>query len=365
MTVGRSRWLLAILLGAGLLAGERAGGAERPADLPLVRQVSRDVVAVQRPSYNYAPAALRDGPVIHLYWCGGVAGDYILHAQAASLDGPFHAAADPTPNSFDVALAPSKSPDRFDGLHACDPNVIKLGGRFFLYYGGEASEGALTAIGVASGTDGVHFERMHGGAAIVTAARTNPDYAANHLTYGAGQPAATVVGAYVYLSFTDSTGSGVNRGNGASQFALRSKDPGFGEGVEELTAAGWVPRAPGRHTAEYSFLESFGLDWATDKGTGTILAVTDRVPGRVTLLALDPETLRTVASGDLPMAWKEGPALLADAPKSTPPREACDRLVLSAFAAEGASGDPFTWHAIARSTGEVSLKALCSARRAP
>ncbi len=352
-----------LLLAATLSTSIGLARAAEPAALPLAQQTVTDRLVLHRQSYNYAPAVIRDGRTFHLYWCGGVAGDFILHAQASSPEGPWHAAENPAPASFDVALSPTKSPARFDGLHTCDPNVVKVGSTFFLYYSGEAADGALTAIGVAASPDGVRFERLNGGTPIVTAAMSNPGYAAAHLTYGAGQPAAVFVPPYVYLAFSDSTGAGVNKGNGAGQFALRSKDPTFGSGIEELTASGWQKREPGRHTADYSFLESFGLDWSFDRPSGLVIVATDRTAGHVTLLALDPKTLTTLGSGDLALDWKEGPAILAEADKSTAPRQTCGQLPVTVLAAEGASADPFTWHDIGYSRGDISLAGLCG--RAP
>lgn len=354
--------LLCVISAVAVLLGPMAQGevlADTGPDPALLSQITRDQVAIRRNSYNYAPAAIRDGAVDHLYWCGGVAGDFILHAQASAAGGPWHAADNPAPNSFDVALEPSHSPERFDGLHTCDPNVLKIGATYFLYYSGEARDGALTAVGVAASADAVHFHRLNDGNPIVTASKTNPSFAESHLTYGVGQPAAVYVRPYVYLSFTDSTGSGVNKGNGAGQFALRSPDPTFSRDVEELTSSGWRPRRPGQHTAEYAFLESFGLDWAYDPPTGLLLTVTDRLAGHVTLLALDPTTLRTLGSGDLDMAWREGPAILTEAGKTTAPRPVCNRIEITVFTAEGASASPASWGSIDSSRGIFSLASLC------
>lgn len=343
-----------VALGAG-----QAGAADQAATLPLVAQTVQDRVVVQRTSSNYAPAILRDGATYHLYWCGDLGGDFILHAQAEALDGPWHAASDPRPNSFDVALGPAPSPDRFDARHTCDPSVVKVGSEFLLYYGGAAEDGGLTAIGVASSRDGVRFERLNAGRPIVTPAKTNPAYAKAHLGYGAGQPAAVLVPPYVYLAFTDSTGSGANRVNGAGQFVLRSTDPAFGREVEELADQGWTPRPPGQHAADHSVLESFGLDLAFDRRTGTLVAASDRVPRQVDLFVLDPATFRTRASGHLAMAWREGPALVTEADKATAPRAACDRLPLDVLAAESPSPSPWDWHWIARSSAEVSMAPFC------
>ena len=205
----------------------------------------------------------------------------------------------------------------------------------------------------------MRFERLNAGEPIVSAAKTNSDYRKAHLTYGAGQPAAVLVPPYVYLAFTDSTGSGANKGNGAGQFVLRSTDPAFGRDVQELTGEGWAERRPGRHTAEHAVLDSFGIGLAFDRPTGTLMAASDRTPGRVDLLVLDPATFRTLAAGSLAMAWRECPALATAADGSTLPRPACDRLALDVLAAESPSAVPWDWNWIGWSAGEVSMAPFC------
>jgi hypothetical protein len=266
------------------------------------------------------------------------------------------------PNSYDVALQPTGSPSTFDGLHTCDPNVIKVGDTYYMYYGGSAAEGALTAIGVAQSKDGIHFERMNDGQPIVTASRTNAAYKDRGLTYGAGQPAVLYRRPYFYLSFTDSTGSGANPENGAGQFHLRSADPAFQAGVEEWTRSGWAGRASGRYPSEFSYLESFGLDWMLDPQSGTIVAASNRWAGKTTLYILDADTFMVVASADLATRWREGPALIAQSDKSAPPRKACDDpLPIGVVTAEGPSENPWTWD-LAVSMGIFTMP-LCTNSR--
>ena len=72
-----------LLLGAMAAAYvTSARAAERVATLPLIEQSVRDRLVLHRGSYNYGPAIIHDGAIYHLYWCGGVAGDYILHSTA-------------------------------------------------------------------------------------------------------------------------------------------------------------------------------------------------------------------------------------------------------------------------------------------
>ena len=257
---------------------------------------------------------------------------------------------------------PSGSPDKFDGQHACDPNVLKVAGKFYLYYGGlPHPNSGLTAIGVAVSDDAVHFARLNDGNPIVTAAKTNPAWETSKLTYGAGQPAAVYLAPYVYLSFSDSTGAGANPINGAGQFVLRSKDPSFAGGVQEYTGRGWADRPFGRHTAEHSILESFGIDWAYDAATDTLVSATDRTAGETTLLALEPRTFRTLATGSMPIDWREGPGLVAQADKTMAARPLCGTMDIAVFAAAGASAaDPFSWHSLQYSEEDVAMGGLCA-----
>ena len=340
-----------------------ASRADADPALASLDTIARDVTVLTRNSYNYAPAVIHDGALYHLYWCAGVAGDYVLHAEAPDLRGPWHGEGK---EGYDQAMAPSGSPDRFDGQHACDPNVLKVAGKFYLYYGGlPHPNSGLTAIGVAVSDDAVHFTRLNGGNPIVTAAKTNPAWETSKLFYGAGQPAAVYLAPYVYLSFSDSTGIGSNSINGAGQFVLRSKDPSFATGVQEFTGRGWEDRPFGRHTAEHSILESFGIDWAYDAATDTLVTVTDRAAAETTVLALDPGTFRMLATGSVPIDWREGPALVADAGKTMAARERCGTMDLAVFAAAGASAaDPFSWHSLQFSEEDVAMGGLCARKAA-
>jgi len=348
-------WVLLILAGAfyfiPLTTGTKAG-SEEPA-LDFVQQGAHDEIILTRPSYDYAPAVIRDGTVYRLYWCAGVAGDFILYAEASDPRGPWHSSQIQTANTFDVALRPTGSSANFDGLHTCDPSVIKISDRYYMYYGGSSADGALTAIGLAASSDGIHFNRMNGGEPIITAARTNPKYELNHLTYGAGQPAVLYWGSYFYLSFTDSTGAGVNPGNGAGQFLMRSKDPTFQTGLQEWTGTGWADRAAGQHTAEYSYLESFGIDWMLDVKTNQIILATDRIAGEVSLYLLDPDTFAVRGASKLPTQWREGPALIAQADRTALPRLTCDALQIEVVVAEGPKPSR-TWD-LALSSGNFKI----------
>src|SRR6185503_7011745 len=97
----------------------------------------------------------------------------------------------------------------------------------------------------------------HGGKPILNPAQS---LAGKPNTYGAGQPSAFFKDGLFYLAFTDTSAAGANPGNGAGQFVLRSKEPTFQSGVEELASAGFVAQPPSS-TRDYKFTEAFSPDW--------------------------------------------------------------------------------------------------------
>jgi hypothetical protein len=347
------RFVLGILLGwlAALATGVVLSG--HGFVLEAAARGGRDRIVIKREGYDYAPAILFDEGNYRLYWCAGIAGDHVVHSMAADLLGPWRAA--DGIGAFDVSLKPTGSSKDFDGLHTCDPSVIKHKGVYYLYYGAASSEGALTAVGVARSTDGVRFERLNGGRPILRAARTNADYERKNLTYGAGQPAVLFREPFFYLTITDSTAAGANPGNGAGQFLLRSRDPAFQTDLQELTATGWRDRQAGVHTGEFSFVESFGMDWLYDSQSGRVVAATNRIAGQTTLLFLD-ERFRLAGHVDVPVSWREGPALLANADKTALRRRSCSEIPVTIAAATGPTANPWSWDlAITRTTVVTAL----------
>lgn len=94
-----------------------------------------------------------------------------------------------------------------------------------------------------------------------------------------------------------------------------------------------------------------------------LLAATNRDAGETTILFLDPRTLKAVARGDMPLAWREGPSLVTEADKTMRPRPRCEEIVVDVAAAEGASSEPITWTALAYSAGTFALSDLCGRAR--
>jgi hypothetical protein len=233
--------------------------------------------------YNYAPAVLEVNGGYRMWWCSQLPGaprpgDQILYATATSANGPF---VGPDGAAGDRVFG--NSAGGFDRLHTCDPSVIGVNGVYYLYYTGTGDpHGDANAIGLATSTDGVHWNRADGGRPIVSAA--GDTRRAN--AYGAGQPAALFLDGYYYLMFTDTTGAAADD-NGGGQFVLRSPDPAFGHDVEALGPDGFTAVASATTKRTRSISDSTTSDWmwvdalnafavAADNSAGTTITFWDK-----------------------------------------------------------------------------------------
>lgn len=309
---GLPLWLVAVTLLAGCTQVDGSpvvpiAEQRKPIPVPLPvelrtagERASPGVVAAGgfAAPYNYGPSVLVEDGRYRAWWCSqlpgvGPAGDDLLHASATSPDGPF----------ADAVPVFSGEPGRFDGMHTCDPSVLHVGDRYYLYYTGAAGDHAHgNTIGVATSANGLAWTR--GPAPIVTAAGEVP----RGNVYGAGQPSAVFLDGWFYLMFTDTTARGAGW-NGAGQFVLRSRDPLFAGDVQALTERGFRPAGAGRTR---SVVDAFSADWAysptldafaiahqTD--TGTRITFWDR---DFTRHPYEPVTI--------PGPWQEGPGLVRD-----------------------------------------------------
>jgi hypothetical protein len=193
-----------------------------------VRQpVYQNIVQDSEAFYNYAPSFMYD-EVEGLYkiWIcgagipGGVGGDNILYREATSLQGLMTA-------PLSVALQPSLDPTKFDQIHACDPNVYRVGNLMYMGYGGNTDGSQLVAttrLGMAVSYDGGRtFQRLNNGNAIISPSSPDANY------YGIGQPAvAQGPNGYYYMIYTDV--SATNSSVGGDIRVISSLDPGFSPG---------------------------------------------------------------------------------------------------------------------------------------
>ncbi|SHG14384.1 glycoside hydrolase family protein [Streptoalloteichus hindustanus] len=212
----------------------------------------------QSAPYNYGPTVLQEGGRYRVWWCSqlpgaGPAGDDVLHAESTSPDGPFAAA-----GGAPAVPVFSGSGGGFDGMHTCDPSVIKVDGTYYLYYTGAASDDHAhgNAIGVASSPDGLTWTRLANGQPIVTPAEDT----VRKNAYGAGQPSALYLDGWFYLMFTDTSAKGAGW-NGAGQFVLRAKDPAFRTEVQALGETGFAGVGSTRTPRARSIVDAFSADW--------------------------------------------------------------------------------------------------------
>ncbi|OZM73012.1 beta-xylosidase [Amycolatopsis antarctica] len=292
--------------------------------------------------YNYAPAVMRDEGRTRMWWCSQYgaappAGDDILHAEAADIEEPFTGPDGAAPVPVPVL---SGNPGGFDGVHTCDPSVIRVNGTYYMYYTGAAGDHALgNSIGLATSTDGISWARANGGEPVVDPAHdTHRDN-----TYGAGQPAAVHLDGWFYLMFTDTTGREAGW-NGAGQFVVRAKDPAFTTEVQALKADGFRP-APGTGAPRTdSLVDAFSADlmWVDALDA---FAIAHETRDGTTLTFWDREfTANPFEPVIIPGPWREGPGLLREpeghARIST--RDPCDRVPVDVVRATvtGAAGAP-------------------------
>ena len=298
-----------------------------------------DAPAMVRPSYDYVPSVLHDG-LYRMWWCGGVAGDHILYAEASSLDGPWHSHGSSVAGTVDDVFQPTGNTADFDGIHTCDPSVIRVDGVYYMYYGGYplTGDGETTRIGVAKSSDGMSWERLHGGKPIVVPAT---DYHVAVNKYGAGQPSVTYVDGFFVLIFTDTTGLDINPGNGAGQFVLRSKDPTFQAGVEELQAGGFQPYDAAKHTA-HKLLESFSVDWQYIDAIDAYAIASHTAGGKTRLHLFDKSLTSSLGEVEIAGSWTEGPGIVSRPDRHAIPSGKCGQVPIDIMRSVGPGG-PETW----------------------
>ncbi len=206
--------------------------------------------------YDYTPTIMQDGKY-RMWWCGAAEGpgDNILYAESTSLSGPFTA-----PNGTDpylVVFRGTNDGTSFDSEHTCDPSVIRVNGTYYMYYGGlQKDSGPLpTEIGLAQSSDGITWTRMNNGNAIIVPAELTTGNA-----YGAGQPSVIYLNGYFYVVYTDTTGLGGTPQETNAVYVVRSTDPTFQSGVQELTATGFQSQTSSNHTT-YALLNTASVDW--------------------------------------------------------------------------------------------------------
>lgn len=308
-------------------------------------------VYVNAATYDYSPSVMLDG-VYRMWWCcgstsGGVSGDHVCYAEASALDGPWHSHGSTAANTHDEVFHGTGNVADFDGTHTCDPSVVRVeDGTYYMFYGGiseNTPSPTWTRIGVASSPDGFNWTRLNGGKAIVDAAR-NPYAPALPNQYGAGQPSVVWLDGLFYMIHTDTTGVGGNQGNGAGQYVLRSADPTFQTGVDELSKTGFVAKGQTTYTG-YSLVEAFATDWQYADAIDAFVDADDSPDPAATVLHFFSKDVAPLhADQKVPGHWTEEPAIVSRPDKHAVPwGGACGTMAMDVMRSVGTGGQPGTW----------------------
>ena len=249
--------------------------------------------------YNYAPSFMYDETegLYKIWFCGHqpgvtILGDNVIYKEATSLAGLLAA-------PLQIALAPSGDATKFDQVHACDPNVYRVGDLYYLTYSGNTDGSQLmvaTRIGMAVSYDrGRTFQRLHGGVHIIAPGNNFID---NPNSYGIGQSAVVPANdGYYYMIYTDSPGDGTQY-----ERVVRSLDPAFPPG--SFTNVANLPPAQ---------IPGSSLDLTYDTNTSQFIVING-----LTMIYFDANwnLVRTVIRPN-PFAWAfgEGHGLLMDSRK--------------------------------------------------
>ncbi|MCG8925270.1 beta-xylosidase [Lentzea sp. CC55] len=272
--------------------------------------------------YNYAPAVMVDKGRIRAWWCSQLSaappgGDDILYSDGPSVGGPFSTA---------IPVF-SGSGGSFDAMHTCDPSLVKVGDKYFMYYTGAARDNHAngSSVGVASSFDGITWTRENGGQSIVAPAGDN----IRENTYGAGQQSAVYVDGWVYLMFTDTTGLASHQ-NGAGQYVLRSRDPLFTKGVEALGQQGFKPVTSNNQPRTRSVVEAFSADWMWIEAVSSFAIAHETDDGTTVTFWNKDFTRHPFEPVLIPGVWEEGPGLVRTPEGHAPVdlKDPCGRVAL-------------------------------------
>ena len=177
-------------------------------------QFIRSGTVDSNPRYLYAPSILYDETekLFKLWACGNRGGDNIIYKQAKTIDKLVN-------DEWKIALSPSRDDKSFDDDHTCDPSVIQVENKYYLYYTGwnEDKDESWNKIGVAVSSDGGRtFTRLNSINPII-----EPDSSFQG-GYGTGQQAVTYRNGWYYMVYTD-----VEKGQPDKIQVIKSKSPTF------------------------------------------------------------------------------------------------------------------------------------------
>jgi hypothetical protein len=294
------------LLSVGLLV---AIGAWAVGDQPPYKTAaaSESTPVVVRPGrYDYAPTVMVKAGKYHVWWCGSSrpgGGDTIYHVLLT--DAELRKGVSMTDDA-EAVFSNSGSEGKFDGRHTCDPSVITVGGRYYLYYGGISASKVdksdiklATKMGVAESSDGVHWDRMEGGRPVLEP-RALRDQDTNK--YGLGQPSVVFVDGNYYILYTNSVGP-----DGPGLYVIRSKTPLVKEPFDIWTRdKGFVPGSRQDMKLGDRLAHAFSADWAYIADKDVFVVASRKGDGADVQLAFFERTsLKRVGEFDLGLHGSE------------------------------------------------------------
>jgi hypothetical protein len=268
-------------------------------------------IIIERPNkYDYVPTIIQQNNISTIWWCGAQGagtGDTIFSAKvpAGKLE-KMAAIVD-----FQPVFSSSGNPSTFDGQHTCDPSIVEVNNRLYLYHGGLSQKktttldlAVVTKIGVASSDDGGKtWNRANQGKPILIP-RVLQESDKNR--YGIGQPSVVYHGGLFHLFYTNSVGP-----DGPGIYLIRSKTPLLTD-AEEWTVHGFVPLKGNTPKDGNRFIQGASADWAFLSKYAMFMMALRKKEGIMQLLFFD-ETLQTnLGEVELPIEWTEGPGLVRD-----------------------------------------------------
>jgi hypothetical protein len=225
--------------------------------------------------------------------------------------------------------------------------VVVANGTYYLYYGGFPIAGApptqVTAVGLATSPDGFNFQRVSSQPIIWPARST----AGLMNVYGAGQPSVIFVDNMFYLAYTDTTGvgsAGPGAISGAGIFVLRSFDPQFKTGVEELGPNGFAAYNTATHT-HFPIVQAYTVDWAYSDALDRFVLASDQ--SLEALLYVFDHNLQLVQSGlGIGGLSNDGPGIAALPNRHLPAGSACNSSpvdIMRAVSDNTGNTGPYSW----------------------
>lgn len=301
---------------------------------------------VIRPGYDYAPALMSESGSVKMWWCAslpGAEGDQILYLD--NLASGERVSYEPVDSRIKKVFSSSGDRSKFDTAHTCDPSVIHVDGRYYMYYGGiDVLKKRIlklpnpTAIGIAVSDDGIHWARANDGTAILTVANI---VEGKRNTYGAGQPAVVYVSPYYYMLFTDTTAPIANSNIGANLIIVRSESPLFSS-FEELTHEGFRPVIDGKVMRNFRLLEGFTAEMVFIDTWNLFMVAVNRKPKETWLYFFDKNFQPVGNKVSINNEWSEGPGIVRDRLGHIQP-SANGRVSLEVVCPVGDRKNPGTW----------------------